>query len=134
MKNLFRVAFLLTLSATLWAQQPTYETVTATIPAGASTSAIIKPGACIPVAIATPAVWTSASIAISATVDGTRFLPVYDVYGTRLIIVVGTDRWVTLLPSETWSLTLKALKILSVDSSGNAVNQTVEAPVTIVCR
>lgn len=104
--------------------------ITTSIADGASTTPPIALGACLPVAIVIPAGWTSSSVAFEASVNGTTFYTVNQ-YGARRIEAVAVG-WNDIMAADSWAW--RHFKILKVNSSGVAVNQSGAVAPIVVCR
>ena len=106
--------------------------ITASITNGTAVTGAIALGSCFPIGIITPPAWTAASLMLTASLDGTTFYTVYDIYGSKAIITADVDRWIVLNPPETWSF--RYLKIRSTNASGVDVNQGGTRTLKVVCR
>lgn len=106
-----------------------------TIPAGQSASEAVKldPGEVL-VGLRMPAAWTTASVSLEATVDGTNFLPVkLSPYGGNyglLRIQVDAGSWVVVDPVLV--IGIRWFRLRSVDSNGNPVNQAADRVIGLV--
>jgi hypothetical protein len=131
MKHLTVFLFLL-LALTLALPAQTQRTVSTNgiIAINTATTGSIALGSCMPAAIIVPSGWTTASLAFEASVNGTTFYTVNQ-YGGRRIESVAVG-WNDIAAADSWAW--RYMKILSVNSSGVAVNQTAERTVTVVCR
>lgn len=106
-----------------------------TIPSGQSTSAAVKlDHGEVLVGIRMPAAWTSASISLEATVDGTNFQPVkLSPYGGTyglLRIQVDAGSWVVIDPVLV--IGIRWFRLRAVDSNGNPVNQAASRTLELV--
>ncbi|MEN6533797.1 MAG: hypothetical protein ABFD89_09060 [Bryobacteraceae bacterium] len=137
MKHLTSLILLLVCAAGLFAQtvvtQPEARTVT--IAAGGSVSTVASLAGCTVAGILMPTTaqeWTAANVGIQATIDGTNYYDTWDRYGAKNGIVAAANRWIDLQPSDTWGYF--AIKLTSIDSSGNAVAQTAARTLKVICR
>lgn len=114
------------------AQSPSPESITVTFTGGGSISTVASLQTCTAVGIITDAAWTTASIALTASVDGTNYYTVYDQFGSLVSLAAASSRWIALSPSDTWGF--RYIKLASVDGSGNAVAQTATRTLKVICR
>lgn len=108
---------------------------TVSIAINASASSSIKPqGACIPAAILMPAAWTAAGLSPEISVDNSTYYPIYDEYGSMVILQASTSRAIRLSPADYFGAGIY-FRLRSVNAStGAAVTQAAARTLTILCR
>jgi hypothetical protein len=133
MKHLKVFLFLLlALTLALPAQTQRTVSITATIANGTAGTGSIALGSCFPTGVLMPTTWTAASILVKASLDGTNFYPVYDQYGTMLILTAADSRWIVFNPPDTWGF--RFMQLRSVNSSGVDSNQAGTRSLKVICR
>lgn len=134
MKHISVVLFLLlaVTLAPLAAQTQRTVSITATIATGTAGTGSIALGSCFPTAVLMPTTWTAASVLVKASLDGTNFYPVYDQYGTMLILTAADSRWIVFNPPDTWGF--RYMQLRSVNSSGVDSVQAGTRSLKVICR
>lgn len=110
--------------------------ITATIPLNSAASNTMALGSCLPTGIIMSSDWTTSSILVRASLDGTNWHNVYDNYGTLMLVTAAAGstagRWIVLPPSDTWGF--RYLQLRSTNGSGVDVTQTAARTLKVVCR
>lgn len=133
MKQILSVLVLLFLAVAPLSAQTQPESITVTITGGGSISTAANLQGCTVAGIVVGTAWTTANIALTASVDGTNYYAVYDVFGSLVTISAAADRWIQLSPADTWGF--RYVKIASVNTAtGAAEAQAATRTLKIICR
>lgn len=106
--------------------QDSIRTLDLAIASGATNSAAVDLKGHAPIGLITPGTLTSTTAELQASMDGSTWVPVYDRFGTKYSIALGTSRYIAIPPGDIAGL--PQLRVVVGSSEGAA--RTLQ----LVCR